>query len=85
VSLLTWVTLSNERTGPLFTIVAGPCQRSYSRIRVPLDWLPYFSVSDSGLPLLSPPTTLRATVEVFDPALTRDSLFLLFLKIDSLM
>jgi hypothetical protein len=33
---------------------------------------PYFTVSDSKLPFLSPPTTRRATVEIFDPASTRE-------------
>jgi hypothetical protein len=33
-----------------------------------------FSVSDSRLPFPSPPTTRRATVEVFDPTSTRDLL-----------
>jgi hypothetical protein len=34
----------------------------------------YFTVSDSRLPFPSPPTTRRATVEVFDPASTQDRL-----------
>jgi hypothetical protein len=33
---------------------------------------PCFTISDSKLPFLSPPTTLRATVEVFDPASTQE-------------
>jgi hypothetical protein len=57
--------LSDERTGLSFTIAAGPCQRSLSRVR------PYFTVSDLRLPFSSPPTTRRVTVEVFDPASTR--------------
>jgi hypothetical protein len=64
--LLVWGALSDERTGLSFTIAAGPRQRSHSRVRVP-----YFIVSDSRLPFLLPPTTRRATVEVFDPASTR--------------
>jgi hypothetical protein len=56
----------------LFTIVAGPRQRNHFRARVPLNWRPYFTVSDSRLPFSSPPTTRRATVEVFDPASTRE-------------
>jgi hypothetical protein len=36
--------------GLLFTIAAGSRQRSYSRVRVPRDSLPYFTVSDSRLP-----------------------------------
>jgi hypothetical protein len=39
--------------------------------RVPWDSWPYFIVSDLRLPFSSPPTTRRATVEVFDPASTR--------------
>jgi hypothetical protein len=41
--------------------------------RVPWDPRPYFTVSDSRLPFSSPHTTRRATVEVFDPASTRDN------------
>jgi hypothetical protein len=41
-----------------------------SRVRVPWDSWPYFTVSDSRLPFSSPPTTRRVTVEVFDPAST---------------
>jgi hypothetical protein len=71
--LLMWGTLSDDRTGLSFTIAAGPRQRSHSRVRVPWDSRPYFIVSDSRLPFLSPPTTRRATVEVFDPVSTRDA------------
>jgi hypothetical protein len=70
--LLIWGALADENTGLSFTVAAGPLQRSYSRVRVPWDSRPYFTVSDLRLPFLSPPTTLRATVEVFDPAATRD-------------
>jgi hypothetical protein len=70
--LLTWGVLSDERTGLSFTIAAGPRQRSHRRVRVPWDSRPYFTVSDSRLSFSSPPTTRRATVEVFDPASTRD-------------
>jgi hypothetical protein len=62
--LLMWGALSDERTGLSFTIVAGPRQRSHFRARDPWDSWPYFTVSDSRLPLSSPPTTLRATMEV---------------------
>jgi hypothetical protein len=55
-----------------FTIAAGPRQRIHSRARVPWDSRPYSTVSDSRLPFLSPPTIRRATVEVFDPASTRE-------------
>jgi hypothetical protein len=50
---------------------AGPRQRSLSRVRVPWDSWPYFTVSDLRLPFLLPSTTRRVTVEVFDPASTR--------------
>jgi hypothetical protein len=66
--------LSDERTGLLFTIAAGPRQRIHSRVRVPWDSWPYFTVSDSRLPFSSPPTTRRATV--FGPASTRDSRYI---------
>jgi hypothetical protein len=62
-----WGALSDERTSLSFTIAAGARQRSHSRVRVPWDSRPYFTVSD-----LTPSTTRRATVEVFDPASTRD-------------
>jgi hypothetical protein len=58
--------------GLSFTISAGPCQRSHSLVRFPCDSRPYFTVSDSRLPFSSPLMTRRATVEVFDPASTRD-------------
>jgi hypothetical protein len=61
----------NERTGLSFVYAAGPCQRSFSRVRVPWDSRPYFTVSDLRLPILSPPTTRRITVEVFDPVSSR--------------
>jgi hypothetical protein len=69
--LIPWVTLSDERMGLSFVCAAGPCQRSLSRVLVPWDFRPYFTVSDLRLPFLSPPTTRRITVEVFDPASTR--------------
>jgi hypothetical protein len=69
--LFLWGALSDERTGLSFVYVAGPCQRSLSRVRVPWDSRPYFTVSDLILPFSSPPTTRRVTVEVFDPASTR--------------
>jgi hypothetical protein len=68
--LLMWGALSDERTGLSFTIPADARQRSHSRIRVPWYSRPYFTVPDSRLPFSSPPTTRRATVEVFDPAST---------------
>jgi hypothetical protein len=50
--LLMWGVLSDERTDVSFTIVAGPHQRSNSRVRVPWDSWPYFTVSNSRLPQL---------------------------------
>jgi hypothetical protein len=35
--LFLWGALSEERTGLYFVYVAGPCQRSLSGVRVPLD------------------------------------------------
>jgi hypothetical protein len=72
VGLLMWGVLSDERTGLSFAVAALLCQRSHSRVQVPWDSQPYFTVSDSRLPFLSPPTTCRVTVEVFDPSFTRD-------------
>jgi hypothetical protein len=69
--LLMWGELSDEKTGLWFIIVAGPHQRSHFRVRVPLESWPYFTVSDTRLPFSRPPTTRRATVEVFDSASTR--------------
>jgi hypothetical protein len=43
-----WGPLSDERTGLSFT--AGPRQYSYSRVRVPRDSWPYFTISDSRFP-----------------------------------
>jgi hypothetical protein len=61
-----WGALPDEMTGLSFTIAAGPRQRSHSRVLSPWDSRPYFTVSDSRLPFLFPPTSRRATVEVFD-------------------
>jgi hypothetical protein len=69
--LLMWVAFFHERTGLSFTITAGLRQRSHSRVRVPWDSKSYFTVSDLRLPISSPPTTRRATLEVFDPTSTR--------------
>jgi hypothetical protein len=66
--------LFDERTILSFTIDTGPHQRSHSRVRVPWDSRPYFTVSDSRLLFSPPPTTRRATVEVFDPASARELL-----------
>jgi hypothetical protein len=48
--LLMWSSLSVETTGLSFTIAADPRQHSLSRVRVPRDSWPYFSVSGSRLP-----------------------------------
>jgi hypothetical protein len=69
--LLIWGVFSDERTGLSFTVAAGPRQRSHSRVRLSWDSRPYFTVSDSKLHFSSPPTTHRATVEVFDSASTQ--------------
>jgi hypothetical protein len=69
--LFLWGALSDERTGLSFVYAAGPCQHILPRVRFPWDSLPYFIVSNSRLPFLSPPTTRRVMVEVFDPASTR--------------
>jgi hypothetical protein len=68
--LIPWGALSDERAGLSFVCAAGPCQRSHSRVLVPWDLRPYFTVSDLKLPISSPLTTRRVTVEVFDPAST---------------
>jgi hypothetical protein len=61
------------------------CQRSLSRVQVPWDLRPYFTVSYLTLPFSLPPTTRRVTVEVFDPASTRVSHHLLNSRIKSLL
>jgi hypothetical protein len=48
--LFLWGVLSDERSGLSFVCAAGPCQRSLSRVRVPRDLRPYFTVSDLRLP-----------------------------------
>jgi hypothetical protein len=48
--LLMWSALFDERTSLSFTSAAEPRQRSHSRVRVPRDSWPYFTLSDSGLP-----------------------------------
>jgi hypothetical protein len=55
--LFLWGAFSDKRTGLSFIYAAGPCQRSLSRVRVPWDSRPYFTVSDLKLPFSSPPTT----------------------------
>jgi hypothetical protein len=60
--------------GLSFIYAAGPRQRSLSRVRVPWDSWPYFTVSDLRLPFSSLPTTRRVTVEVYEPVSTRVTL-----------
>jgi hypothetical protein len=72
VGLLMWGALSDERTSMTFTIAADPHQHRHSRVRVPWDSCPCFTLSDLRLPFLSPPTTRRAMVELFDPSSTWD-------------
>jgi hypothetical protein len=74
-----WGAVSDERTS--FTISTGPRQRSHFQVLVPWDSRPYFTVSDLRLPFSLPPTTRRATVEVFDPASTRDTTHCLIWKL----
>jgi hypothetical protein len=71
--LLMWGALSDERTGLSFTIAADARQRSHSRVRVPWDSRPYFTIADSRLPYSSPRTTCRATVEELDRCYYRDA------------
>jgi hypothetical protein len=73
---LMWSALSEERTDLSCTIADGARQRSHSRVRFPWDSRPNFTVSGSRLAFESPPTTRRATVEVFGPASTRGGLLL---------
>jgi hypothetical protein len=65
--LFFWGPLSDERTGLSFVYVPGPRQRSLSQVRVPWDSWQYLTVSDLRLPISSPPTIRRVTVEVFKP------------------
>jgi hypothetical protein len=48
--LLMWDALSYDMMGLSLTIVAGPRQRSHSRVRVLRDSWPYFTVSDLRIP-----------------------------------
>jgi hypothetical protein len=66
-----WGPLSDERIGLSFIYAAGPHKCSLSRVRVPWDSWPYFTVSDLRLLFSSPPTTRRVTVEVFESTYTR--------------
>jgi hypothetical protein len=71
--LFVWGALSDERTRLSFTFAAGPRQRSHFWGPSSVGLVTIFSLSNSRLPFPSPPTTRRATVEVFDPASTRDT------------
>jgi hypothetical protein len=62
--------------GSVSCIYCWPRQRSLSRVQVPWDSWPCFTVSDLRLPFSSPPTTRRVTVEVFEPASTRVAVYL---------
>jgi hypothetical protein len=62
--------LTRGRVCLLYVLLALTSSR-LSRVRVSWDSRTYFTVSDLRLPFSSPPTTLRVTVEVFDPASTR--------------
>jgi hypothetical protein len=53
VGLLLWPALSDEKTGLTLIIAAGPRQSSHFRLRVQWDSWPYFTVSDSRLPISS--------------------------------
>jgi hypothetical protein len=66
--LLVWSAFSDERTDVSITVAAGPRQR------VSWDSWPYFTVSESKLPFLSPPMTRMATMEVSGPTSTRNIL-----------
>jgi hypothetical protein len=62
-----------RENGSVFCICCWPSPaQSFSG---PSPWIspPYFTVSVLRLPFSSPPTTRRVTVEVFDPASTRQS------------
>jgi hypothetical protein len=71
-SLSLYNILSDERMDLSFIIVAGSHQNIDSRVRVRWNSRQYFTVSDWRRPFLSPPTTRRVTMEVFDPNSIRD-------------
>jgi hypothetical protein len=73
-----WGAVPDERVGLSFTIAAGPRQRRHSRVRVPWDSRPYFTLSDSIFLFSSPRTSHRAEVEIFEPASTRECPFFFF-------
>jgi hypothetical protein len=49
MGFLMWGVLTDKRIGLSYTIAAGPHQHCHSRVRVPGDSLPYFTISDSRL------------------------------------
>jgi hypothetical protein len=51
--LFFWGALSDEKTGLSFVYTTDPYQSSHSRVRVPWDSRPYFTVSLTGFPQLS--------------------------------
>jgi hypothetical protein len=51
--LLIWGALSDDRTGLLFKIVAGPRQHNHSRVRVPWDSWSYFTVFGTSICVVS--------------------------------
>jgi hypothetical protein len=53
--LLLWGNLPDERMGRSFTTAAGSRHHSHSRVRVPRDSWPYFTVSDSRLSQIEGP------------------------------
>jgi hypothetical protein len=61
--LLMWGALSDERTGLLFTIAAGPRQRSHSQIRLPQDSWPRFYC----LKFETPPTWRARSPYLYHP------------------
>jgi hypothetical protein len=65
--LLMWGAQFDERTGPSFTIAAGPHQRSHSWFRVPRDYnnILLSQIRDS------PPPNLEGQVSVFIPRRNR--------------
>jgi hypothetical protein len=63
---------SDEKAGLSFTIDADPRQRSHFRVQVAWESWRCFTVADSRVPFSSPSATPRATVEIYDPAFTRD-------------
>jgi hypothetical protein len=78
--LLMWGAHSDDRTGLSFITAAGPRQRSHSRVRVPCDSRPYFTVSDSRFPFSSPPTTHGSFLVITVIADTASKVFILLFE-----